>query len=150
VNFKRVVWHDSFYELLDSIHIHSKTGFHIRCGDGIVRHLFPAILILSADYEEQYGYSYISYNVKLTLEFCTRCFMALIRGAKGKFPCPICLVPHTQMSDGSTHPLWTSESMQKVYFEALEMSAEGQEEHLKGYGLRNVKVWKCFQGVVMY
>jgi len=150
VNFKRVVWHDSFYELLDSIRIHSKTGFHIRCGDGIVRHLFPAILILSADYEEQYGYSYISYNVKLTLEFCTRCFMALIRGAKGKFPCPICLVPHTQMSDGSTHPLRTSESMQKVYFEALRMSAEEQEEHLKGYGLRNVKVWKCFQGVVMY
>ena len=55
VNFKRVVWHDSFYELLHSIRAHSKTGFHIKCGDGIVHHLFPAILILSADYEEQYG-----------------------------------------------------------------------------------------------
>ena len=54
VNFKRVVWHDSFYELLDSIHAHSKTGFYIECADGVVRHLYPAILILSADYEEQY------------------------------------------------------------------------------------------------
>ena len=54
VNFKRVVWHESFYELLDSIHAHSKTGFHIKCADGIVRHLYPVILILSADYEEQY------------------------------------------------------------------------------------------------
>ena len=54
VNFKRVVWHDSFYELLDSIHIQSKTGFYIKCADGITRHLYPVILILSADYEEQY------------------------------------------------------------------------------------------------
>jgi len=53
VNFKRVVWHDSFHQLLDSIHARSKDGFHIQCGDGIVRHLFPVILILSADYEEQ-------------------------------------------------------------------------------------------------
>jgi len=37
VNFKRVVWHDSFYELLDSIRVHSKNGFFIRCADGVVR-----------------------------------------------------------------------------------------------------------------
>ena len=54
MNFKRVVWHDSFYELLDSIHAQSKTGIYIKCADGVVRHLYPAILILSADYEEQY------------------------------------------------------------------------------------------------
>jgi hypothetical protein len=54
VNFKRVIWHDSFYELLDSIRVHSKTGLHIECADEVVRHLYPAILILSADYEEQY------------------------------------------------------------------------------------------------
>jgi len=53
VNFKRVVWHSSFYELLDSIRDYSKTGFHIKCADGIVRRLYPVILILSADYEEQ-------------------------------------------------------------------------------------------------
>ena len=47
--------------------------------------------------------------------------MALICGTNSKFPCPICLVPDTQMSDGSTHPLWTSESMQNVYNEAMAM-----------------------------
>ena len=53
VDFKRVVWHDSFRQLLASIHDPSKIGYSIECGDGIVRHIYPAILILSADYEEQ-------------------------------------------------------------------------------------------------
>jgi hypothetical protein len=55
VNFKRVVWHESFYELLVSIRELSKVGYHIKCGDGETRHIYPAILILAADYEEQYG-----------------------------------------------------------------------------------------------
>ena len=59
VDFKRVVWHDSFKELLASIHAVSKTGTHIKCADGIIRHLYPVILILSADYEEQYGLLFI-------------------------------------------------------------------------------------------
>ena len=54
VNFKRVVWHSSFYELLDSIQACSQVGFYIKCADGVIRHLYPVILILSADYEEQY------------------------------------------------------------------------------------------------
>jgi hypothetical protein len=53
VNFKRVVWHQSFYALLASICDHSKTGFWFKCADSVTRHLFPFILILSADYEEQ-------------------------------------------------------------------------------------------------
>jgi hypothetical protein len=55
VNFKRVIWHDSFRKLLTSIHELSKIGYSIECADGVVRHIYPAILILSADYEEQYG-----------------------------------------------------------------------------------------------
>ena len=55
VNFKRVVWHDSFYEFLESMHKVAETGFSLRCGDGVIRHFYPVILILSADYEEQYG-----------------------------------------------------------------------------------------------
>jgi len=66
--------------------------------------------------------------------------MALIRGVKGLFPCPVCLVPHTNMSDGSSHPLRTSESMQKVFNEASAMPLTEGDKHLKGYGLRNVKV----------
>ena len=53
-NFKRVVWHNSFHELLATIRTLSKIGRKIKCADGEVRYLFPAILMLSADYEEQY------------------------------------------------------------------------------------------------
>ena len=53
VNFKRVVWHASFYKLLETIEEISKSGHWVNCGDGISRHIFPLILILAADYEEQ-------------------------------------------------------------------------------------------------
>ena len=53
VNFKRVVWHEAFYELLKSICQYSKTGYWHGCADFIKRLLFPFIFILSADYEEQ-------------------------------------------------------------------------------------------------
>lgn len=56
VNFKRVVWHKSWYELLDTIRNLSKIGYSIKCADGVIRRIFPAIIILSADYEEQYGW----------------------------------------------------------------------------------------------
>jgi len=54
VDFKRAVWHKAFYRLLASIRELSKVGYYIECADGVVRHIFPAILILSVDYEEQY------------------------------------------------------------------------------------------------
>jgi hypothetical protein len=53
VDFKNAVWHTSFYQLLASVAKHSNTGYWFECGDGIRRHLWPLILILSADYEEQ-------------------------------------------------------------------------------------------------
>ena len=54
VTFKRTVWHQSFSEIIQSVATLSKTGCWIQCGDGIKHWLFPTILILSADYEEQY------------------------------------------------------------------------------------------------
>ncbi|KAH9993320.1 hypothetical protein BJV74DRAFT_771000, partial [Russula compacta] len=54
VNFKRVVWHTSFKKVIQSITMHSKSGCWLECGDGIQRRLFPVVLMLSADYEEQY------------------------------------------------------------------------------------------------
>ena len=54
VNFKQVVWHESFRKLLKSIRQISKGGYNIDCADDINRQLHTAILILSADYEEQY------------------------------------------------------------------------------------------------
>ena len=53
VNFKQVIWHSSFYKLLESIEAHSVTGCWVKCGDGIKRHIYPLVLILAADYEEQ-------------------------------------------------------------------------------------------------
>lgn len=52
-DFKRVVWHESFYEILRSIEDHATTGYKFMCGDDILRWIFPFILIASADYEEQ-------------------------------------------------------------------------------------------------
>jgi hypothetical protein len=54
VNFKRDVWHRSFQLVIESIVEYSKTGCWLKCGDGQQRWIFPTILILSADYEEQY------------------------------------------------------------------------------------------------
>lgn len=54
VDFKRIVWHECFRKLLKSIAEHSEKGCWIHCADGIDRRLFPCILIISADYEEQY------------------------------------------------------------------------------------------------
>jgi hypothetical protein len=53
VDFKRVVWHNSFLKLLETIAKYSGTGCWVECGDKIQRQLFPTVLILSADYEEQ-------------------------------------------------------------------------------------------------
>jgi hypothetical protein len=64
VDFKRIVWHESFEKLLDSIGEHSKTGFAVECGDGIERVLYPFVIILSADYEEQYV-------ISISLFICT-------------------------------------------------------------------------------
>jgi hypothetical protein len=57
VNHKQIVWHESFFLLLETIILYSKTGFHHTCADTIHRWLFPILLILSADYEEQYAVS---------------------------------------------------------------------------------------------
>jgi hypothetical protein len=53
VDHKRIVWHEAFHVLLDSIRLHSKTGCWMLCGDDVVRLLFPVILMFSSDYEEQ-------------------------------------------------------------------------------------------------
>ncbi|KIK39918.1 hypothetical protein CY34DRAFT_25041 [Suillus luteus UH-Slu-Lm8-n1] len=88
VDFKNAVWHTSFYQLLASVEKHSQTGYWFECVGGIQHCLWPLILILSADYEEQ-------------------CIMVLIHGLKGKFPCPVCLVPQDKQSILHTHKLHT-------------------------------------------
>ncbi|KAG2028896.1 hypothetical protein BDR03DRAFT_1057700 [Suillus americanus] len=87
INFKNVVWHKSFKCLLKSLTPLLKTGFWVKCWDGIEHLFYPLILILSADYKEQ-------------------CVMSLIRGTKCKFPCPVCLVPREELGNVLTsYPL---------------------------------------------
>ncbi|KAH7903322.1 hypothetical protein BJ138DRAFT_1020830, partial [Hygrophoropsis aurantiaca] len=119
VNFKRVVWHKAFAKLLESISLLSKTGYAHKCYDKVLRYLFPLILILSADYEEQ-------------------CVMALIRGFGGKCPCPVCLVPEDELFDHSkTHPLRTIDGVQELLALYDQDRAAG-EELLKKQGLRPI------------
>ncbi|KAH9850401.1 hypothetical protein C2E23DRAFT_735177 [Lenzites betulinus] len=87
VALKRVIWHDSFWILLQTVAEHAKTGYKFRCGDGVERLLYPFIIMLVADYEEQ-------------------SVMALIRGVNGLAPCPVCIVPQDQQSILGVQPIY--------------------------------------------
>ncbi len=48
------MWHESFQRILDSIAQHSQSGFAFKLPNSeVVIVLYPFVLILSADYEEQ-------------------------------------------------------------------------------------------------
>lgn len=68
--------------------------------------------------------------------------MALTRGYGGLCPCPICLVRDTELSDlNAPHELRTEQKMMAAYNEAIrERTIERQEEIMKKYGLRLIKV----------
>lgn len=53
VNMKQILWHKSMEEIISSIILLSAFGMMLQCGDGITQTVFPHILMLSADYEEQ-------------------------------------------------------------------------------------------------
>ncbi|KAG1779158.1 hypothetical protein EV702DRAFT_1178670 [Suillus placidus] len=120
-NFKNKVWHKAFLRILSSLSSKSKTGQWFECLDRLSRWFFPSILILSADYEEQ-------------------CVMALVRGVRSLWPCPICLVPRDALSDASKrHPLRTSSDSQAIIKLArMKRTLEEREKMLKEYGLRDV------------
>ncbi|KAK0501935.1 hypothetical protein EDD18DRAFT_1100438 [Armillaria luteobubalina] len=73
-DFKRAVWHKAFEFILSPIKEKSKFGAWVQAAGAAELYLFPTIMILSADYEEQ-------------------CMMALTRGCNAYFPCNICMVP---------------------------------------------------------
>ncbi|KAJ7280986.1 hypothetical protein C8J57DRAFT_1564409 [Mycena rebaudengoi] len=112
VNFKNA--------LLESIVSHSKTGVWTACGDGEQRWLFPVVLILASDYEEAST-------------------MALIRGLKALFPCPICYIKSDEQSDHEATPiLRDSEKSKEIVHRARQLRGEAREDILKKHSLRNV------------
>ncbi|KZP04009.1 hypothetical protein FIBSPDRAFT_904596 [Athelia psychrophila] len=121
VNHKNAVWHASFELFLEEVIQYTKTGISHTCGDSIRRLLYPILLILSADYEEQ-------------------CIMTLIRGLRGLRPCPKCLIPKEALSDLSQdHELRTAAKTSQLLEEVANMSVGNREEKLKAQGLRPVK-----------
>ncbi|KAI6032410.1 Sec63 Brl domain-containing protein [Pisolithus marmoratus] len=85
-NLKQTVWHESFVKLLGDVAQFSQTGYlHVSQYDKVEHWLFPVVLMLSADYEEQ-------------------CMMPLIRGHMCKCPCLIRNSdPHTAISFDHLH-----------------------------------------------
>lgn len=53
VDFKQVVWHESFKKFLESVRDRSWVGVARKGPNDEDLVIFPLILILSADYEEQ-------------------------------------------------------------------------------------------------
>ncbi|KAI6017728.1 hypothetical protein BKA83DRAFT_4058855 [Pisolithus microcarpus] len=120
VNFKRVIWHEAFLKLLEKVAELSKVGYLHESYDGVLRWLFPLILILSADYEEL-------------------CVMTLIRGTKCKRPCPICLVPLEKLWDLSKTYETRTVKQHKEALAAYEIKKSVGEKKLKSLGLRPIK-----------
>lgn len=68
--------------------------------------------------------------------------MTAIRGQKGLYPCPVCLVPQDKQSDHTeTYALRSTQSMKQVLEEALSQTTrEAEEGVLKEVSLRPIKV----------
>ncbi|KAF9565919.1 hypothetical protein CPC08DRAFT_629091 [Agrocybe pediades] len=121
INHKREVWHEAVAHIFASVQGIFRHGTSILCGDGVYRNIFPHVLMISADYEEQ-------------------CMMALVRGQNASFPCPICLVPKEEIPNlSTTYPNRTSATMQAAYAEAQTMNSKDKEKSLQSVGLRDVR-----------
>lgn len=76
--------------------------------------------------------------------------MAAIQGVNSKFPCPICLVPHTKLLNLSQqYPLRTTKSMQEVFNTAATLNRTESEALLKDVGLCSVKVCDLTASIVV-
>ncbi|KAF7296941.1 hypothetical protein MIND_00925900 [Mycena indigotica] len=105
------------------------SGFDV--GTARCAKLFPMILILAADYEEA-------------------AVMALIRGVRALYPCPICLVKAEDLSRlDLAAPLRSTEDSEAVYHKAASCkTVEQREDELKAVGLRNVEVVSAILSVL--
>ncbi|KAG1726802.1 uncharacterized protein EDB91DRAFT_1239606 [Suillus paluster] len=121
VNFKNAVWHALFLKILDCLALLSRFGSAIKYWDDVICAFYPIVLILSADYEEQ-------------------AVMALIRGLMGKFPCPVCLVPHNELSNTlKVFPLRTCTGTKALLARVRESSTlDAREQILSSQSLHDV------------
>ncbi|KAJ3019129.1 hypothetical protein NUW54_g162 [Trametes sanguinea] len=122
VNYKRIIWHESFHKIFQPIRQFSHQSVWYLCGDAMQHWFCPLIAILSSDYEEQ-------------------CFMSLIRGSMGLFPCPICLATKGQLCNLALHfPLRLGKEAQRILNEALSQGTQKKcEAILQTWSLRPVQ-----------
>lgn len=67
--------------------------------------------------------------------------MAMIQGTNSKFPCPMCLIPGSELSNmGASYQLHTTAEMSAVLASTEGMNTTDKEDVLKAYGLRDIKV----------
>ncbi|KAI0336130.1 hypothetical protein GY45DRAFT_1291847 [Cubamyces sp. BRFM 1775] len=121
-NHKRIVWHAAFEVLLEKVKAYGTTGYSCHCGDDIIRILYPVILMLVADYEEQ-------------------AVMALIRGPNGLMPCPSCEVPAEEQKNLAVEPQHPTRDYQRIQeiVEDESLTKGAMESLLKPLGLRAIK-----------
>ncbi|CAA7262265.1 unnamed protein product [Cyclocybe aegerita] len=133
VNLKREIWHEAVALIVALIELYTKLGAAVQCADGVTHQLFPHILMLSADFEEQ-------------------TMMALTQGSNGSFPCPICLVPKASIPDLSiTYWEQTTEEMQRIWDDTQALNQTQHEELLSQYSLRDVQnIFWSLHGVDIY
>lgn len=141
INFKRAVWHASFRKILERLVPLGKTGQWFKCGDDVTRRLYPIILLLSADYEEQQDDSFpIIMMRRLAILDAFRCTMVLNRGPWGLYPCCVCEVPKDEQDNLSiTHPSRNMEAIKAIVLHPT-MLKTAKDALLKAMGLRYVKV----------
>ncbi|TFK27784.1 hypothetical protein FA15DRAFT_635076 [Coprinopsis marcescibilis] len=123
-DFKAEVWHACLQRSLEVLREASDIGHTIICGDDISRWLFPLILILSSDYEEQ-------------------AIMAAIRGLWSTHPCPKCLILRNDQSkyfEPHELELRSGEASQNIFTKAFgQPTKAAREAELKTVSLRPVK-----------
>ncbi|KIJ44791.1 hypothetical protein M422DRAFT_251780 [Sphaerobolus stellatus SS14] len=120
--FKREVYHKVLNVIFGSLKNPSHFGDTVKCGDRILRVLFPGFLIHAVDGEEA----------------CGTCGT---RGAQANHPCPRCLVAKWllyQLSEKA--PSRTQDNMREIFSKAKNVTTiTAREAILKEYGLHFVK-----------
>lgn len=93
------------------------------------------------------NYTLLACYYKLINRGLYRCMMTLIRGVRGKCPCPICVVPLEELHDLlKTFPIRTTQRAIEGC-EAYSKKNSHGEEILKALGLRPVQVCRYFSRV---
>lgn len=70
--------------------------------------------------------------------------MALTRGTKAKFPCPVCLIPGDQLKYATRQGVLRQNAQGQAVL-AQTQTKKAREADLKALGLRNIVVSRAFK-----